>query len=128
MRLHRALDFRTYAIALSTTKREDMKKMKMTVLALGVMTAGLFAFKGLETGSIKGTVTPADGAVKAWALSATDTLKADIMNGAFEIVNVKPGDYRLIIEAKAPYKNTAKDGVSVKDAQPTDVGEIKLDQ
>ena len=122
------MQYVAYAIALSTTKREYMKKMKMTVLALGVMTAGLFAFKGLETGSIKGTVTPADGAVKAWALSATDTLKADILNGAFEIVNVKPGDYRLIIEAKAPYKNTAKDGVSVKDAQPTDVGEIKLDQ
>ncbi|GAO42225.1 carboxypeptidase-like regulatory domain-containing protein [Flavihumibacter petaseus] len=105
-----------------------MKQMKMTALALGVMTAGLFAFRGLDTGSIKGTVSPADGAVQAWALSATDTAKAAINNGAFEITNVKPGDYRLIIEAKAPYKNQAKEGVSVKDNAATDVGEIKLEK
>ncbi len=105
-----------------------MKQMKMTALALGVMTAGLFAFKSLDNGSIKGTVTPADGAVQAWAISSADTLKAAVNNGAFEITNVKPGDYRLIIEAKPPYKNQAKEGVSVKDDTPTDVGEIKLEQ
>ena len=105
-----------------------MKKMKLATLALGVFTAGLFAFKGLQTGSIKGTVSPADAATQAWALSSSDTLKAAVQNGAFEITNVKPGDYRLIIEAKPPYKNQAKDAISVKDGQPTDVGEIKLEQ
>lgn len=104
-----------------------MKQMKMTALALGVMTAGLFAFQSFD-GTIKGTVSPADGAVQAWALSSSDTLKAAINNGAFEIANVKPGDYRLIIEAKAPYKNQAKEGVSVKDGAPTEVGEIKLEK
>ena len=105
-----------------------MKKMKLTALVLGTMTAGLFAFTAIDTGSIKGTVSPADGAVQAWALSASDTLKAPINNGAFSIDNVKPGDYRLIIEAKPPYKNQAKEGVSVKDGVPTDVGEIKLEK
>ncbi len=104
-----------------------MKQLKMTALALGVMTAGLFAFKAIDTGSIKGTVSPADGAVQAWALSAGDTMRAPINNGAFSIDNLKPGDYRLIIEAKPPYKNQAKEGVSVKDGSPTDVGEIKLE-
>ncbi len=105
-----------------------MKKMKLSVLALGVFTASLLAFKDTETGSIKGSVNPADGATKAWALSATDTAKSDILNGAFEIANLKPGDYRLIIEAKAPYKNQAIEVVSVKDAQPTDVGVITLEK
>lgn len=105
-----------------------MKKMKFTVLALGVMTAGLFAFKGINTGSIKGTVSPADGAVQAWAYSQTDTMKAPVSEGSFEISGLKAGDYKLVIEAKAPYKNQEKENVSVADGQTTDVGEIKLEQ
>jgi len=105
-----------------------MKAFKTGILALSIATAGLFAFKSIDTGSIKGTVTPADGATKVWALSSTDTLKADIQAGSFEILNAKAGSYRLIIEAKPPYRNTAKDNVVVVDGQPTNVGEIKLNQ
>jgi len=105
-----------------------MKRIKMTALALGVATAGMFAFKSIDNGTIKGVVTPAEGAKTAWALSSTDTLKAAISNGTFEIANAKPGTYKLIIEANAPYKNTAKEGIAVADGQPTDVGEIKLEK
>lgn len=105
-----------------------MKKARLTLAALGVIAAGLFAFNVITNGSVKGTVTPADAAVRAWAISGTDTVKADISNGAFEIGDVKPGTYQVIIEAKAPYKNSAKDGVEVKDGQATDIGEIKLEQ
>ena len=105
-----------------------MNTFKTSLVAISIATAGLFAFKGIDTGSIKGTVTPADGATKAWALSSTDTLKADIQAGGFEITGAKAGTYRLIIEAKPPYKNTAKDNIVVNDGQPTNVGEIKLNQ
>jgi len=105
-----------------------MKKMRVVLLTLSIATAGLFAFKSIDTGSVKGSVTPADGAVRAWALSSTDTLKAAINNGAFEIADAKPGTYRLIIEAKPPYKNQAKESVTVTDGQVTDVGEIKLEK
>ena len=105
-----------------------MKKFKMTALALGIATAGMFAFKGIDGGSIKGVVTPAEGAKTAWALSSTDTLKAAITNGTFEIANAKPGSYKVIIEANAPYKNQAKEGITVSDGQPTDIGEIKLEK
>ena len=105
-----------------------MKTLKTGIVALSIATAGLFAFKSIDTGSIKGTITPADGATKAWALSSSDTLKADIQGGSFEIVNAKAGTYRLIIEAKPPYRNTAKDNITVTDGQPTNVGEIKLNQ
>ncbi len=105
-----------------------MKTLKTGFVALIIAAAGLFAFKNIDTGSIKGTVTPADGATKAWALSTSDTLKAEIQSGSFEITNVKAGTYRLIIEAKPPYKNTAKDNVAVADGAPTNVGEIRLGQ
>lgn len=105
-----------------------MNSIKTSLVAISIATAGLFAFKSVNTGSIKGTITPADGATKAWALSSSDTLKADIQAGGFEISGAKAGTYRLIIEAKPPYKNTAKDNVIVADGQPTNVGEIKLNQ
>ncbi len=105
-----------------------MKNIRLTLLALFVVVAGLFAFTAIYEGTVKGTVSPADGAVSAWAISGTDTLRAPVVNGAFEIPNAKAGTYRLIIEAKPPYKNAAKDEVVVADGQPTDVGEIKLQQ
>jgi len=105
-----------------------MNTLKTGIIALSVATAGLFAFKTIDTGSIKGTVTPADGATRAWALSSTDTLRADVQSGSFDISGARAGTYRIIIEAKPPYKNTAKDNVKVADGQPTDVGEIKLGQ
>jgi hypothetical protein len=106
-----------------------MKTNKMMLGSLAaVVASGLFAFNILTAGSIKGTVSPADGASRAWALSATDTLKASISQGAYEIKDAKPGSYRVIIEAKPPYKNAAKDSVVVMDGQATEVGEIKLEQ
>lgn len=105
-----------------------MKKARLTLTALSIVAAGLFAFNVITNGSVKGTVSPADAAVRAWAISGTDTLRADISEGAFEIKDVKPGTYNVIIEANAPYKNASKEGVEVKDGEATDIGQITLEQ
>jgi hypothetical protein len=105
-----------------------MKQMRLGIAALSIAAAGLFAFTGIETGSIKGKVTPPDGATRAWALSSTDTLQTEIKDGNYEIKDAKAGTYRIIIEAKPPYKNAAKDNITVTDGQPADAGEIKLEQ
>ena len=105
-----------------------MKQMKMSMLALGLATAGFFAFANDDAGSIKGTVSPAEAGVTAWAITTGDTLKAAIANGAYEIAGAKPGAYKVIIEAKPPYKNAAKEGITVADGQATQVPEIKLEQ
>jgi len=105
-----------------------MKNARISLMAIAIAAAGLFAFSEVKTGSIKGMVNPADGAIRAWALSSTDTVRADVNKGTFTITDCKPGTYRVIIEAKPPYKNQAKDGVTVTDGQATDVGEIKLEQ
>ena len=105
-----------------------MKNTKYGLLAIAVTTAGLFAFKPFFAGTVKGTVSPPDAAVRAWVLSATDTFRADVNKGVFEITNVKAGNYKLIIEAMPPYKNKAKEGIEVTDEGTADVGEIKLEQ
>jgi hypothetical protein len=101
---------------------------KIKLAAVAIAAAGLFSFHSLFSGSIKGTVSPSDGATRAWAESSTDTVKALVINGSFEITDVKPGTYKVIIEAKPPYKNAAKDGVSVADGQSADAGMIALEK
>jgi hypothetical protein len=105
-----------------------MKIFKTGLIALSITAAGLFAFRSEYAGSIKGMVVPADGATRVWAISSSDTLRGDIQGGNFEIMHAKAGTYRIIVEAKPPYKNTAKDNVVVTDGAPTNVGEIKLGQ
>ena len=104
-----------------------MKKNKLVLAALAISAGMLFSFNTFQTSSIKGTVTPADKAIKAWAMSPTDTLSANVLNGAFEITNVKPGTYSVIVEAQAPYATTRRNDVIVSaDSAVTNVGEIRL--
>lgn len=103
-----------------------MKKTRLTLAALAVSAATLFSFTAFQQTSIKGTVTPADKAIRAWAVNNTDTLRADVQNGAFEIKDVKAGTYSVIIEAQEPFANTRKPDVVVANGQATDVGQIQL--
>lgn len=104
-----------------------MKNIRVALAALAITSASLFSFNAFQTSTIKGSVTPADKAVRAWAVSPTDTLNAEITNGAFEIKDVKSGTYSVIIEAQEPFANTRKKDVVVSaDSAVTNVGEIKL--
>jgi hypothetical protein len=87
-----------------------------------------FAFQAsMQTSFVKGKVTPADKGLHALAVVNSDTLKAPIIDGAFEFKNVKAGTYTIIIETQAPYTTVQKKGVVVKDGETTDVGEIRLE-
>jgi hypothetical protein len=106
-----------------------MKMNKITVFVAGlVMLFALFAFTNFKNGSIKGTVSPSASATSAYIVSGMDTMRTNIQNGAFEIGQVKPGTYKLVIESIAPYKNFEKQGVVVNEKKATDVGEITLQQ
>lgn len=105
-----------------------MRSFRTALAALSIGVFGLFAFSEIQTSSIKGTVTPAEGGVSAAAISGTDTVRAIITNGSFEIANLAAGTYSLLIEASAPYKNQTKDNVTVAEGESTDVGEITLAQ
>ena len=106
-----------------------MNTKKITVLAASLaMVFALFAFTAFKNGSIKGKVSPSASATSAYVVSGMDTMRTNIQNGAFEIGQVKPGTYKLVIEATAPYKNFEKQGVVVNEKKATDVGEITLQQ
>ncbi len=99
---------------------------KTTLLVAAVMALLSFAIK-TESG-IKGTVTPAESAGDVWAINGTDSLKVTPAQGGFVIDNAKPGTYKIIVEAKAPYKKFEKEGVTVKEGEIVDLGVITLEQ
>jgi hypothetical protein len=104
-----------------------MGTLKLIVVAMSLWLVGMNT-PPLSNGSVKGTVVPADAAVRAWIMSASDTLKANIDRGIFMIPDAKPGVYKMIIEARPPFKNAVKEAVMVTDGIPCDVGEIRLTQ
>ena len=103
-----------------------MKNTRIGLLGLSALFTALFAFKNIEGGSIKGKITPPDGAAQVWALSSKDTLKAMINQGSFEIQNASAGTYKIYIDATDPYKDVVKEGVQVTDGGVADIGVITL--
>lgn len=104
--------------------------MKKRIVSLGIIVAFvaiLFAFITPQS-AIVGSVSPADGAEGVWAVGATDSVRGTILNtGSFSLV-VKPGIYKLVVDAKSPYKDVVLPNLEVKQDQPLDIGEIVLQQ
>lgn len=102
-----------------------MKKSMLTCGIIATAVAGLFAFKSVTQTAITGKVVPGDGAETVWAISATDSTKGTITSGNFAL-DVKPGIYKIIVDAKDPYKDVTLENLEVKQDQPLNVGEIVL--
>lgn len=109
-------------------KTSAMKKLGMILSLLIIVALGSIAFKSIRLGGIMGRITPVDAAASVSLVSGTDTLKAQISQGAFTFANLKQGVYSVWIRANAPYKDTLIENVAVKDSATTDLGEIKLQQ
>jgi hypothetical protein len=106
-----------------------MKKFLSGLLGTVVLVSLLFAFTPqAETGTIKGRISPVDGANQVWAISGTDTLKTVPTNGEFMFDKVKTATYTVAIDAKDPYKDQMVEQVEVKAGEIKDLGEIKLNQ
>jgi hypothetical protein len=86
------------------------------------------AFSLYYNSPVKGSVSPANGASRAWLISRHDTLSAPVIEGNFMVTNVKPGNYTLMLEARPPFKDSFKQDVLVVEGQPTDVGVIEMNK
>lgn len=106
-----------------------MKKSNIAIIiALFCCVIAALAFN-YKAASVKGWVTPKEAGVAAWAISRTDTFKTHVTSeGAFEIFNVKPGTYAVVVQAATPYKSAVKEGIIVTEGSVVDVGEIKLER
>lgn len=75
--------------------------------------------------SITGKISPAEAADVICVIDAKDTLKTAIVWGNFSLP-VKPGTYKLFVNAKAPYKNVSLGNLEIKQNQALNVGELIL--
>ena len=99
----------------------------LEVLSLILITL-LVAFKSMQSAVI-GKIIPADGADAVFAIAKYDTLQTSkrsiITNGRFGI-DIKPGIYKLIIEAHEPFLDVTLDNIEVKPGVTTNLGEIRI--
>ncbi len=101
--------------------------MKKNLLSLGIILVAMTGFLsfGFSKTAISGKITPGDGAAVIWTASGNDTIRTAITSGAFSI-DVRPGIYKLLVDAKEPYKDVLLENLEVKSDQTLDVGEIIL--
>jgi hypothetical protein len=102
-----------------------MKKLILLTSLSTALVGGLLAFTKPQS-AITGSVLPADGAQAIWAYSGTDSTRAVVLNTGTFTIAVRPGIYKLVVDAKAPFKDVVLENVDVKDGRPLDVGQIIL--
>jgi uncharacterized membrane protein len=101
--------------------------MKKILFIAGIAFLLLSAFIIPGTSGIHGTISPADAAKKVWAVSTTGTDTVSIVpsSGAFSL-DVKPGTWKILVEAAKPYKDAVVSNITVEEGKYTDAGEVKL--
>lgn len=101
-----------------------MKKLLKFIAPMSLSAGLLFLYSGPQS-VISGSVLPADGTESIWAIGANDSARAVILNTGSFSITVKSGVYKLVVDAKNPYKDLVLD-LDVKADQPMDVGQIVL--
>jgi len=102
-----------------------MKKITILICAAIIVLVAAFTSRAYFKCGIYGTIDPADGAKRVWAINGRDSFQAIPVSGKFS-VEVKPGTWKVFVEAVDAGKNTSVDNVLVVESQFTDVGVIKL--
>lgn len=93
-----------------------------------LLSAVLLSMQLLPESAITGRVVPADAMESVWVINSNnDSLKATASDGAFSI-SVKEGIYKVVVDAREPYKDAIIESVEVQNGQNTDLGEIRLEQ
>jgi hypothetical protein len=71
------------------------------------------SFASMDRSGIQGTIDPPEGARRIWAVSGKDTVSIIPPPGSF-IMDVKPGTWKLVVEAVLPYKNAERESIVVR--------------
>ncbi|RYY54924.1 MAG: carboxypeptidase regulatory-like domain-containing protein [Chitinophagaceae bacterium] len=100
-----------------------MKKNFILLSILVITLVAAFSFRTVQP-TITGKVSPADAAQAVWAINSTDSVRSAITGGIFTFT-VKPGKYRVIVDAKEPRRDVILENIEVGN-QPVDLGEIVI--
>lgn len=108
-------------------------KLSAILLVVGLLVMGmgmLHTDAQAQTGSIEGTVSPADAGAMVHATNENGdsfSAEADASTGAFELADLPDGVYTLEVEPTAEgYEPQTIEGLEVTSDEVTDAGEIEL--
>jgi hypothetical protein len=104
-----------------------MKKLSWVLIITILVVGGLHAVKAKQSSGITGTVSPAEQVTAVWAIGGADTIKTTMKDDHF-VVAAGAGTYKLVIKAKAPYKDALLDNIIITEGKLLDVGAIQLKQ
>ncbi|MFT3823474.1 MAG: carboxypeptidase regulatory-like domain-containing protein [Chitinophagaceae bacterium] len=104
--------------------------MTKPVLVFALVVAAitfLHARRIMESSTLTGKISPASAVHSIWVIHKEDSLKTSLTKDVFSL-QLPPGQYKLIIDARAPYKQVIKEHVFTEEGKSTNVGEINLEQ
>ena len=104
-----------------------MKKTIATLVGIIASVICLHAFRLIQGSTITGRVNPPGEVESIWGFSNADTIKGTLSEGGFAL-SAKPGMWKVVVDAKPPYRDAILENVEVKANQTTDLGEIRLQQ
>ncbi|WP_315822631.1 carboxypeptidase regulatory-like domain-containing protein [Paraflavitalea speifideaquila] len=81
-----------------------MKKTIATLVVIIIAVFSLHAVRVMHQSSITGKISPSDGAEVVIAINGTDSLKLKSADRGFSFI-VKPGAWKVLVNAKNPYKD-----------------------
>ena len=102
-------------------------KNSIAIIFSFLIISAFYSFTSHYRSGIQGIIDPPEGAKRIWAVSGKDTVSIIPPPGSF-IMDVKPGSWKLVVEAVLPYKNVERESILVIEGEITDVGLIKLIQ
>ena len=103
-----------------------MIKAFWVLLIIIAAITGLHARRLIQTSVVTGRISPVTAVNQVWAIRGKDSLRTIPKDGAF-ILQLKSGQYKIVVVAFPPYKNAVKEDVVAEEGKNTDLGEIKLD-
>ena len=98
--------------------------VQLVLVIIGV--SSIHAVKLLQTSSFHVRMSPANGAERVWAIQGKDSIEMTNVNGEFFLRSIKPGQWRVSVEAVEPFKDVQFNVGDIKPGFDRDLGEIHL--
>lgn len=86
----------------------------------------LHARKIMQSSTLTGSINPAAAVHSILVVNQQDSLKTSLQNNDVFTLQLPPGQYKLIIDARAPYKQVVKEHVYTEQGKSTNIGAIQL--
>src|ERR1700709_1615358 len=98
--------------------------VQLVLVIIGI--SSIHAVKLLQTSSFHVRLSPANGAERVWAIQGKDSIEMTNVNGEFFLRSIRPGQWRVSIEAIRSFKNVEFNVDDIKPGFDRDLGVIRL--